>query len=95
MIDTNTEEYKKLVEKARRGLIAYLNQDADEYLSEDAHKKLFRVINRVFREKMKTDAEIYINVKEFCSERRYQNEKNSFYFIVMTKITPSVRAALS
>lgn len=82
MVNTNTEDYKKLVEKSRRGLVTYLKKDASS-LSEDTSKKLFQVINAEFRKHMNDDLKFRTRVEDFCARRRKESEKDEFYFSIM------------
>ena len=86
MINTNTEEFQKLVEKSRRGLTTYLKKDAAKVLSEDTYTKMFRVINEEFRKRMHSDPEFRNQIEHFCSQRRKESEKDDFYFGIMQQM---------
>ena len=91
MINRTTDEYKKLMEKSRRSLSAFLKKESD--LSEATQRKLFGVISKEFKSKMNNDDEFCAEVERFCSGRRSEAEKDAFYFLVMKEMVGGVKAA--
>ena len=82
------DERKKIIEKGRRGLIAYLSKESEEELCDESRKRLFKVSNIVFREYAENN---FDKIDEFCSKRRKSEEKDDFYFNLMRAIVKDVR----
>jgi len=78
--DTVTgEEKRKVIEKGRRWLTAYLGEMAEGCLCEQTRKHMLRVMGDKYKAFMETDAEFYESVATFIGARRSASEKRKFF----------------
>lgn len=78
------DEKRKVIEKGRRWLVAYLGEMAEDCLSDTTRKHMCRVMGDKYRAFMETDEEFYENVAAFVSARRTSSEKEAFFRSVVT-----------
>lgn len=72
------DEKRKVIEKGRRWLVAYLGEMAEGCLCEQTRKHMLRVMGDKYRALMESDEEFYERVCAFVSARRTASEKKVF-----------------
>lgn len=86
------EEYRKLVRKGRGFLMDYLKEIGEgAFRDNDSKDLLFSVISDEYKRLMREDEDFFRSVEEFCSQRRFRNEKNQFVRGIMGRMVSSGR----
>ena len=78
-------ERDQIIEKGKRMLREYLNDMGRDKVALNTRKKLFRIIEDEYRNRM-TEEQYFENIKSFVTRRKPAAEKKAFCKVMVTEL---------